>query len=490
MENTEPTIRFACPDCGKRLAAPEKHAGRETKCPACQQTVTVPETAKPQPRIAPQRFTVACRLCETRVEVTERHIGKKLKCPDCGALTPIKRPEAKPEAKRPQAMDGWQYEVYEGEDQPWAADLIAKQKETVPVACRLCGTLMHVPPSVIGKLLVCPDCGAKTRVEPPAPKGEKPKLAPPGKEYQIDESEASPEPIQHHLYEEKSENPPAGFRELVEARKRRKSGRPTPPRFALIVGVMKMWRTSGMLLAGVGFSFTLLALVAIGGIVLSMLSGGGMGAAMGIVFVPIPLCLGFLWAAAFSVVYIELIVESSEGNDTIQSWPQIDIHQLSGPIAYTLMAAIVAFIPGWLIGEQVLPILGDERLAEPGVAYLASMLGAWIAYPVIQLSQLELSSVFGVLSLKVLRTFGLAPMSWAFFFFETAIMAATIWGAGWLISEITPFSLVGALSWLAGMALILPFFLLMYARLLGRLSWIVANAEANKAAADEAEEEG
>lgn len=35
-------LRFACDHCGKQLSAKSQHAGRSTRCPACQKTVTVP----------------------------------------------------------------------------------------------------------------------------------------------------------------------------------------------------------------------------------------------------------------------------------------------------------------------------------------------------------------------------------------------------------------------------------------------------------------
>ena len=37
----KPLIRFSC-SCGKRLAARVKHAGQDTTCPKCKQSVHVP----------------------------------------------------------------------------------------------------------------------------------------------------------------------------------------------------------------------------------------------------------------------------------------------------------------------------------------------------------------------------------------------------------------------------------------------------------------
>jgi hypothetical protein len=44
-------IKFNCPVCGKKLAVPKEHAGRQARCPACKQTLTIlaPAGAKPEP---------------------------------------------------------------------------------------------------------------------------------------------------------------------------------------------------------------------------------------------------------------------------------------------------------------------------------------------------------------------------------------------------------------------------------------------------------
>jgi biopolymer transport protein ExbD len=51
------SIKFLCPNCGKRLTAPETHAGRQKKCPNCRVQVAIPTSdaaarAAPPPRDA------------------------------------------------------------------------------------------------------------------------------------------------------------------------------------------------------------------------------------------------------------------------------------------------------------------------------------------------------------------------------------------------------------------------------------------------------
>jgi phage FluMu protein Com len=43
------SINFNCPSCGKPLAAPAEFAGKEVRCPGCNNTATVPAVAAPAP---------------------------------------------------------------------------------------------------------------------------------------------------------------------------------------------------------------------------------------------------------------------------------------------------------------------------------------------------------------------------------------------------------------------------------------------------------
>jgi hypothetical protein len=71
-------IRAVCPGCQRGFSAPDKYAGRTTKCPKCGSTITIP---KPEPEPEPNLFSLAAEAL-----------------PDQPATTLPPRPAAPPKA--------------------------------------------------------------------------------------------------------------------------------------------------------------------------------------------------------------------------------------------------------------------------------------------------------------------------------------------------------------------------------------------------------
>jgi len=42
-------IRFTCPNCHEKVKVDDKHAGRNAKCPACEQSILVPNKSEHEP---------------------------------------------------------------------------------------------------------------------------------------------------------------------------------------------------------------------------------------------------------------------------------------------------------------------------------------------------------------------------------------------------------------------------------------------------------
>lgn len=137
-------VSFACPHCGAKASVAAKFAGRQTPCPTCRKTLTIPNRdgtianaepedvppvqttatappratsgarksqASPPPPIAPlvaipvQRSpTIACPHCGQQVQLPMNQTGQALACPYCGGhftmpnIAPQSVPIAQPSA--------------------------------------------------------------------------------------------------------------------------------------------------------------------------------------------------------------------------------------------------------------------------------------------------------------------------------------------------------------------------------------------------------
>ena len=74
-------IKFYCKDCGQKISAPEKHAGKKGKCPKCKNIIVVPKAEK----------TVSCKcaMCGYAMKASESSRGELLECPKCKCYVEI-----------------------------------------------------------------------------------------------------------------------------------------------------------------------------------------------------------------------------------------------------------------------------------------------------------------------------------------------------------------------------------------------------------------
>jgi hypothetical protein len=185
---------------------------------------------------------------------------------------------------------------------------------------------------------------------------------------------------------------------------------------------------------------------------------GQMAAIGGVCTIAFTCIVGCLWMMAFASLFVTVVIESSEGNDRVHHWPPMSAGDWHADLLRVLLAAFVSAFPGWLAAQF---------LAQTTAARLLMVAaGAIVSFPVILLSQLELDSPFAVLSTRVLASWVKCPFSWLLLYLESALLvAAGVWVAQYfggiftLLVAILPLSLLAAIT---------------YARLLGRLAWILA----------------
>ena len=124
------------------------------------------------------QFAVYCPLCATMQYVRTDQVGQTIVCPDCERPFQIYKPvELAPKEHQTGGINfegGTAYGLA-GETPPDALGPDGKDRyydpsadpDLIPVLCKLCGTLMHAPKSMIGQKKKCPDCETETLIAEP-----------------------------------------------------------------------------------------------------------------------------------------------------------------------------------------------------------------------------------------------------------------------------------------------------------------------------------
>jgi len=501
------SLAIKCPKCGAKFRLAAELAGKRGRCAKCGDVFRVPaatQSVKPlagltaataapqtrtkpasetppteqptartkQPKPAPQPIPVYCHVCQTLMYGRPNQVGHPLKCPDCGAATVVPPPPVEKAHKPLAAMEGEQYEVWDVDDAPSVAEMIATQPKYVAVLCHLCQTLMHATPEQIGRKLKCPDCGALTVVEPPVEHTIKP--PPTNDEYELeidpelDPGERPPviiPPRRPMLYEEEAE---AALKQQAERHARGDyrgpqyddRGHAVMPRFPLATRILPFLFSRGVPVRWLVLSFGALVFgwPILQGMSMAML--GGFGAVGGMSFMAMGLIVLTIWLAALSAIIMTIIVESSEGNDEVQHWPGMTMSDWLGEFFYMFIAVLVSPLPGWLLGRFI---------PEPATQMMLFLGSIYFALPVVILSQLEVGSAFGIASPRVIASFFRVPGSWLMFYVEIALVALLCLGAT-IVAAVAGTMFVAALAPLYIAAIVLC------ARILGRLAWKISES--------------
>ncbi|QDU57677.1 MJ0042-type zinc finger domain-containing protein [Aeoliella mucimassa] len=455
---SDSTITTQCPHCRTRFKVDLRHVGRQARCPNCKAGFEVHAVAEPTSKPSGPTFVgVNCRLCGTRLYGRHDQVGQLLTCPDCNTKTKLPAPKPKEPTKMPAAMLGQQYELWDGDSQPWGTELLKQQKALVPVRCEVCETLQYVEPAMIGQAIECPDCGHATVVKAPKPKLP-PAPAEPDlevEEVRVDESFAPSMPPIYSRYEDFESLSPeeqlAAMNRVVTNRKSRPQMNAWPlltgwKAFLTGPGVVSRCLSIGILLA---FFFTVAVWVY--PMILS-----GYGAVVGLPIMVATAAMIMLGLASASACAIKVVTESSEGNDRIEEWPVNNPVDWMGESFYMAIGVMSSGILGYLIAWASGADVAGKLL---GIA--ASM---WVCFPVVHLSTLEALSPWSLLMPGVLRSMTKSAGSWLQFYLLSAIVVGLFVGTVMLLNRYSPelISLAAIPFMIAGM---------FYFRMLGRLAW-------------------
>ncbi|WP_146572961.1 hypothetical protein [Botrimarina hoheduenensis] len=379
-------------------------------------------------------------------------------------------PDKPSKAQRPPALDQTQYELYEGEDQPWGVHLADQAPRHVSVVCQLCGTRMDVAEKHLGKQLVCPDCGTKTRiaVQPPAEKTKAPRLT----DEAVEVEAAQENTLARFTVEEYLSRSRLG-QEVASSR-----GAAAPPREApsgaLYRRAFTCWKSPGLIAVWLTVSVMgILVFCVLGGSV----GGGagvvslGLGAIAGVLLLVVLLAISVLVAGVLAKILIELLSESSVGGDRVREWPTTDASEWLGPLVTLVVAGVVAAAPALLLLGGILPG-GAPRLV---------WLSLWLGFPLVLLSQLESGSVWGVLSPPIVRTLSRFPLRWIAFY---ALSYPLVCGPWELVAEVAANR---SMKWMYALIPLSLFATITYARVLGLHAWVLESLDRSSADASDSD---
>jgi hypothetical protein len=186
-------------------------------------------------------------------------------------------------------------------------------------------------------------------------------------------------------------------------------------------------------------------------------AGSGPTMYVGALFTGMSLVLSMIWFFTISAFNLTILREASEGVEQFKGLPTGLFLDLFEEAFYMLISIFWGGLPGWII---VLLIPGLESVRPLVIIPLATIL-----YPLFLLSMLENESVASPFSKPVWRSLWFAWHAWVLFYLLTLLVGETLV----YLLRLIPFEDF----WLEiiVLSIVLPFFLMVYFRLLGRLTW-------------------
>ena len=254
----------------------------------------------------------------------------------------------------PAAMEGEQFEVWGVDEAPLPAEMIAKQERLIPVACRLCATLMYAREQYLGRKATCPDCGTKTVIVLPKPEpAVGPVGVPDGEEYQLDpESAPTPRPVPkpvalRHAEVRETSRKAAEERENAgrkRKKKKRAALREQPVKFPLVQRLPAMLLTASVFSRWVILSLCLVVAAWFGSFGAGEASSKFHAVAM-VCFFVVAVILGLLWLAAAAALWLAILTESADGHDELHHPPSTNLPDWFRETAYLAVAATASAVP-------------------------------------------------------------------------------------------------------------------------------------------------
>ncbi len=529
-DDDDAVVEFCCCRCRQELSAPKSKVGTKGLCPRCQLAYEVPvkstlrvgeeyvvvEGGGPSAAELETFVSVTCHKCRTHMQAKEDQIGREIVCPDCGTRLAVPVPEAEEPVEEKPPEPGDVYGLREGPARAEASGEAssetpaAEEPKYFPVHCSLCNTLMHVTADQAGEKITCPDCRTVTQVKLTKEEARLDSAAfrvGADEEYGFKKGADQPS-VGSELRDSKPEKggeesegggavpKPAEkpqFQPGIDYRTGRPRDEEEPPEIVQVPEPPSRPLTEGV------FDFPLLPQVRIRSLILAagvlpallLLSSGYVHSTAadrgdfsietslkGMFLMVVGFSVLLAWAAVMAVHFFAIVTDISRGDDEIKSWPKGVSVELIRNSIFVLGAFVMSAAPGVVLSQPLFMV------GVPAWCRLLAVVTFWLIFPFVLLSIIEENSVFSPFSEKVWAT--VSGRWWRLFYAETAGLLVAgvglLWVAVWLKKPaIWGAKLIGLWSlaekvlyvlWYAFAAAVLVYVLMVYARLLGRLTWV------------------
>ncbi len=367
-------------------------------------------------------FSAACMLCGSRIDLNDSLIGKKVKCPDCHS--PIEVREPPPDKRRapfhaePTSNEDDDFNFADGHDTPPVAspyhsianDLMASAESEV--AASNAKSPAHVAPQVRRD----PALDALKRAEESA-----------------DEiAEQDREPL------------------------------PSSPFTTRVLKFLVDPLTIARLLV---LAFALFIELAAVQSAIVEAEGGAIAQFISVIARMVAVVVGLVFIVNLSVSLLGILSDTANGQDNIESWPDVNFLDWIGESLYVFSALFLAVLPGCAIA-QASNIVGLPSAVFWLLAVTGSGIGITCLFPFILISMLEAASPVMPFSQPINQSLRLARGSWIVF----TLLAGCVVTAGVALCAVR--LLVpdyAILNFIVAVLLIVV--IAVYFRLLGRLTW-------------------
>ena len=457
-----------CPHCATRLRVRQQDLGSQRTCPKCKQVFAVPnpggmtdsESGIPSNDAwtPPVQHAVVCRLCKTRYFAAENQVGETLPCPDCHTDNKVVAPtpsKASLSPRDPLSTTGI------GFDNTLPRNLAADQFRVI---CKICDSVLYCVPKDIGKKIRCSDCGTVFQVPSPPPKKAKStiKLEDPGinvrPEAEIPMVKSNAEAVlkratdKYHEIESKKQKPPERpFRDKLWT-------------LPFQLEVLPAFLAISLLACFVVF-LGAMALESKGGF--DTLFGMGIMAAAGVLTITMTLMA--------TNTLMAISVSASMGHTKID-FPKFELFGYVMTAVLVVNAIAVTYGPGISIGLIV---------GVPWVSLVALPV-AFFGFPIVYLSMLDASSAAVPYTRYIGSTLKDHRSDWIRFYLVSLIAFALMTlphGVGLLLMQLGMTISPEFRAGLFVMAVLMSVYgVLVYFCLIGRLVWVIDQADGNATA--------